>query len=454
MTVRRAPGPKGHWLFGSLADRRDRPLDFYTENRDTYGDVVRWRIGPLLIHQLNHPDHAKHVLVDHADRFTKGRQIPKLRPLLGKGLLTNEGASWKKQRRLMQPAFHRERLVRLAEGMIADTRRLLDRWTPLAERGEVVDVAAEMSALTMEIVGRALFGANLASDSSVIFDALTASLEEANVRLLQIVEVPLSIPTPGNRRFLKARARLDAIVYRVIAERRAGKTEGTDLLKMLVEARDDEDSGSSMDDTQLRDEVMTLFLAGHETTANALAWTFHLLAAHPEIDAKMRAEIATVLGERSPSPEDVPKLAYTTRVFEESMRLYPPAWLIARATRFDEEFGGYTIPKGTMVGVAPYAIHRHPKFWPDPTRFDPDRFLPERAEGRPRYAYLPFGGGQRLCIGIHFAMMEAVIILAMVAQRVRLASVPGHPVVPLAQVTLRPKYGIKMTLSPAANGSL
>jgi cytochrome P450 len=218
---------------------------------------------------------------------------------------------------------------------------------------------------------------------------------------------------------------------------------------MLIEARDDEEGGGGMSDVQLRDEVMTLFLAGHETTANALAWTFHLLAQNPAADARMREELATVLGGRTPTAADVMRLPYTTRVFEESMRLYPPAWLVARRALHDEEFGGYVVPKGTMVGVAPYAIHRHPAFWPEPERFDPDRFLPERAEGRPKYAYFPFGGGQRLCIGIHFAMMEAVIILAMLSQRVRLATVPGHPVVPQALVTLRPKHGIKMTLSPA-----
>ncbi|MFY0563374.1 cytochrome P450 [Archangium lansingense] len=441
---RSPPGPRGHWLLGNLPERRADPLGFFTRIREQYGDVVRYRMGPLQLYQLSHPDDVKRVLVDNARNYQKTRLMQRLRPILGNGLLLSEGDFWMRQRRLAQPAFHRERLAGLATAITGLVGSALQRWEPLADSSQPFDLAAELTRLTLAITGRVLFSADLSEAVDEAGHAVTTALEESNRRVLASVPLPLSLPLAGHRRLKSAIRVLDRLVFELIGQRREGSHRAEDLLSLLMETRD-ADTGEGMSDAQLRDEVMTLVLAGHETTANALVWTFYLLQQHPEVEARLAHEVFSVLGDRVPGFADLPRLRYTARVFDEALRLYPPAWLISRTALADDVLGGYTIPKGSIVVPLPYVLHRNPAFWEQPESFDPDRFLPERSAARPRFAYLPFGGGQRQCIGNGLALMEGQLVLAMVAQRFRFRLVPGHRVEPQALVTLRPRYGLRVT---------
>ncbi|WP_434386057.1 cytochrome P450 [Melittangium boletus] len=446
-----APMPPGHWLLGHLRERETDPLGLFLRGRAQLGDVVRFRMGPVYVETLAHPDHVKHVLADASARYTKGEIFAKTRPLVGNGLLTAEGDFWKRQRRLSQPAFHKERLAALAGVMTQAAQETLAGWEAPVAAGQAVPVFTEMMRLTLTVVVRALFGADVGQESLRIGEAFTQALEVTDRRIISpLPYLPwlYRLPTRDNRLFQRAMATLHASVDGLIAQRRAqarksGEGPGTDLLGMLMSACD-ADTGDAFDDLQLRDEVMTLLLAGHETTATSLAWTFHLLEHNPEQEALLHEEVDRVLGGRVPTLEDLPHLRYTGCVFEEAMRLYPPIWALPRTPHEDDEVGGYRIPKGDIVLLVPYVTHRHPDFWPDPERFDPTRFLPETSRQRPRWAYLPFGGGQRQCIGNNFAMMEAQLILALVTQRFRLRGVPGVPVVPEPLLTLRPKGTLPM----------
>jgi len=323
---------------------------------------------------------------------------------------------------------------------------MLDRWERRRQQGEPFDCAADFMALTLSIVSRALFSMDVSADADAVARAMVVALEETNRRILSFFPLPLWMPTARNREYVEAVRVLDEVVFKVIDARRKGRSEGADLLAMLMEARDEE-TGATMTDRQLRDEVMTLFLAGHETTANALAWTVWLVAQHPEVETKLRSELGQVLGGRVPEVQDVQKLRYTSQVLDESMRLYPPAWITAREAQEPDEILGFHVPRHTIVAMSPYVIHRNPRYWPDPERFDPDRFAPERAHERPKHAFFPFGAGQRMCIGNNFALMEGVLILAMLYQRFTVKVVEGHPVVPLPRVTLRPQHGIRIQLA-------
>lgn len=445
------PMPPGHWLLGHLPERESNPLGLYLQSRERLGDVVRYRMGYIFVEQLTHPDHVKHVLADANARYTKGTVFDKTRPLVGNGLLTAEGDFWKRQRRLAQPAFHRERLAALG-GMMTDTlQEMLQKWEPAVDGGRPLPVFQEMMKLTLTVAVRALFGVDVGDSARAVGEAFTTALEVTNERIISpLPYLPwlYRLPTRRNRAFRRAVDSLDAIVHRIIAQRRAkgaGAQADSDLLGMLM-AASDADTGDCFNDAQLRDEVMTLLLAGHETTATSLAWTFHLLEQHPEVEARLHEEVDAALAGRLPTVADLPKLRYVGCVFEEAMRLYPPIWAIPRVPQEDDEVGGYRIPKGDIVILVPYVTHRHPDFWPEPERFDPTRFLPENSKDRPRWAYLPFGGGQRQCIGNNFAMMEAQFILAMVAQRYRLRGVPGVPVVPEPHVSLRPKGPMPMNV--------
>ena len=440
------PGPRGHWLLGNLPERRADPLGFFTRGREQYGDVVRYRMGPFELYQVSHPDDVKRVLVDNARNCQKTRLMQRLGPVLGHGLLLSEGDFWKRQRRLAQPAFHRERLAGLATAITGLVESALQRWGPLADSGEPFDLAAELTRLTLAITGRVLFSTDLSDAASEVGLAVTAAIEESNRRALAVLPLPLALPLPSHRRFRSALRVLDRLVFDIIRQRREGHPRAEDVLSLLMETRD-ADTGEGMSDAQLRDEVMTLVLAGHETTANALAWTFFLLQQHPEAEARLVHEVSSVLGDRVPGFEDLPRLRYTARVLDEALRLYPPAWLLSRTALAEDELGGYAIPKGAIIAPLPYVLHRHPALWESPEVFDPDRFLPERSGSRPRFAYLPFGGGQRQCIGTGLALMEGQLALAMVARRFRFRLVPGHRVEPQALVTLRPRYGLRVTAS-------
>ncbi|HSP79607.1 MAG TPA: cytochrome P450 [Myxococcaceae bacterium] len=441
---RTPPGPRGHWLLGSLRERRADPLGLFLRGRERYGDVVRYRMGSFTVYQLNHPDDVKRVLVDNVQNYRKTYLMQRLRPLLGNGLLLSEGDFWRRQRRLAQPAFHRERLAGMSTTMTDIIGHELQRWAPYAELGQPFDLASELTRLTLSLVGQVLFSTDLSDSAGEVGRAMVDALEEGNRRALSVLPLPEFLPLPSNRRLREAVRVLDRVVFDIIDQRRGGAGLANDLLSLLMEMRD-ADTGEGMSDRQLRDEVMTLVLAGHETTANALAWTFHLLQQHPEVEERLAREVASVLGERTPTASDLPRLSFTARVFDESLRLYPPAWLMSRRALAEDVLGGYPIPKGSIVAILPYVLHRHPAFWERPEAFEPDRFLPERSGSRPRLAYLPFGGGQRLCIGNGLALMEGQLVLAMAMQRYRFRPVPGHRVEPQPLVTLRPRQGLRVT---------
>jgi cytochrome P450 len=426
------------------------PLRLYSTLRAEYGDVVGAKIGTLYVCMAFGADAVGHVLQErHAIYHKDNVDYRLLKPVLGNGLVTSNGAFWLRQRRLMQPAFHHQRVAGFAPLMTSRTVDMLARWEALARRREPVDVAAEMMRLTLEIATAALFGVEVTGQT----DTIRESFSIINRRVGEVFGKPWMmlpgvsvLPIPGNRRAQAAQRRLDAVVQRIIDERRGKDTGGTDLLSLLLCARDDD--GSGMSDRQLRDEVMTMLLAGHETTSNALAWTFHLLSRSPAHADRLRVELGRVLGGRVPAVDDLAHLPYTRMVVEESLRLYPPVWTISRTPREDDEIDGFRIPAGTVVVISPWVTHRHPDLWEEPERFDPERFTPARAAARPRFAYIPFAAGPRQCIGEGFAMQEAQLVLATVAQRFRLDPASGDAVEPEPLATLRPRGGLRMILTP------
>ena len=435
-----APGPRGHPLLGSLPAARRDPLRLFMESFRDYGEVVRFRFGPMVAHLVSSPSGVNRILAENNKNYGKQtRGYESLRYVLGNGLLTSEGEFWKRQRRIAQPAFHKQRIAGFGQAMVRAASEAAAGFE--ARRGQVIDVAEEMMRLTLRIVGETLLGYDPSDAAGEVGPALGFLLRMVNERTSRLIFFGRPVlPTPENFRIRRSLATLDGIVQRIISERR--KAPGDDLLSMLMEATD-EITAEKMDDKQLRDEAMTVFLAGHETTSNALTWTFLLLARYPAALRELRAELAQVLGDRDPTTEDLPKLPFTRMVIEESMRLYPPAWTIARSVAQDDEIDGFQIPAGSIVFVSPYVVHRHPGIWQDPEGFDPRRFAGEK----PRGAYFPFGGGPRLCIGNGFAMMEAELVLATIARRVRFELQPGHPVVPEPSITLRPRYGMKMRVT-------
>lgn len=435
-----APGPSG--LLSGRPLMRD-PLPFLENMFRAYGDVVRMRILNLRVYAIAHPDGIKHVLQDNHRNYRKSFDYKILARLLGQGLVTSEGSLWLRQRRLMQPTFHRQKIAGLGALMADCTLQMLERWRQRAERQEQFDVASEMMRLTLQIVGRALLSIDLTAQADLIGRNMTIANERFGEMGLSAF-VPW-MPTPGNIRFRKAAAALRNIVLQIIAERRRDGRDYADLLSMLLAVRD-EDTGEGMDDEQLRDEVLTLILAGHETTATALSWTWYLLSQNPAAEAKLHAELDRVLGGRPASVPDLPNLTYTAMVIDEAMRLYPPVWAVGRQAIADDEIMGHRVPGGSNVLLSQWLAHRHPAFWQNPEDFEPERFAAERAAGRPRYAFFPFGGGPRMCIGNLFALTEAQIVLATVAQRYRLRVSASHPVVLQPLVTLRSRYGMQVVL--------
>jgi cytochrome P450 len=442
-TVRRVPpGPRGHLLWGSMFEFQRDPLGFIREVAGSYGGVVRYRMGNMVWYQANHPDGVRRVLQENNRNYGKGTlTLGILKPVLGEGLLTSEGELWRRQRRLMQPVFHRRSVAAFGEIMSRETLAMLGRWRP----GEQLDVAAEMSRLTLDVVTGALFHSHAGDEPEVIGRAVGKLVEEIGYRFKVPVYPPRYVPTPRNHRMNAAQQTIDRAVYRIIEERRSG-TDAEDLLSLLMHARD-EATGETMSDRQLRDEAITLYLAGHETTANALAWSFYLLARNPEAGERLRAELEP-LGDAPPNAADLPRLPYLRMVVEEAMRLYPPVWITNRQALAEDEICGYHVPPGQIVMVSPYVLHRHPDYWERPEEFDPERFAPGRSEGRPRFAYFPFGGGPRQCIGRDMALVEAQLVLATVAQRYRLRLASDRPIEPDPTVTLRPKGGLPMIAEP------
>jgi len=435
-------GPRGHLLLGSLRDFQRDQLAFYSSCARDYGDVVATRFGPLRVLLLYHPDTIEEVLVTRNRDFVKSPGVRVLRPLLGEGLLLSEGSTWLRQRRLVQPAFHRQRLAGYGEIMTAYAERRLADW----KDSQVIDVHAEMMALTLQIVGKTLFDADVSDQTDAVGHAANVLMELFGARLRSFRLLPDWAPTPANLRSGRAIRRLDEVVYRMIAARRASGEDRGDLLSILLHAQD-ADQGTRMTDRQVRDEAMTLFMAGHETTAVALSWTWYLLARHPEVEARLAEELSTVLAGRAPTLADLPKLTYAERVVTESMRLYPPAFVMGRQATSPTEVAGHPVARNVIVIMPTWVVHRDPRWFDEPEAFRPDRWADERARSLPRYAYFPFGGGPRQCIGNTFATMEAVLVLATIAQRYRLTLVPGQRVTPATHVTLRPEPGIRMVVT-------
>jgi len=442
------PGPTP-WFPGTsfLKFRRD-PLAFFTETQRAYGDLARFSFGPQQFYLVSHPDWIEDVLVNSAKKFSKGVALQRAKRLLGEGLLTSEGQAHLTQRRTIQPLFHRQQVQRFADAMVTHALR----WRESIEPNATIDVAAEMGALTLAIVGETLFSSNVQADADEVREALGEAGSSFAYAFVPFFSVLEKLPLPVFARVRRARERLDRVIHRVIAERRANDDGGGDLVSMLLAARDPENpNAAGMSDEQIRDEAMTIFLAGHETTANAMAWTWHLLGSAPEVEGRLHAEIAQVLGDRTPTVEDVPKLEWTRAIVAESMRLFPPAWTMGRRAIEPHTIGGHQVSKGDLVIMSQYVVHRDPRWWPAAHQFVPDRWLLKSvtsasSAARPKYAYFPFGGGSRICIGESFAWTEAILLLATIAQRWKFTP-QGPPPVPEPRITLRPK-GLRMRATP------
>lgn len=437
------PGPAGRFLWGNLKDfQRDR-LDFLTKCARDYGDVVALRFGRHRVFALFHPDGIEATLVPHYQQFIKHYAL-RLNPLIfGKGLITSEGEFWLRQRRLIQPAFNRRQIAGYAPTMVEATAVMLGRWQP----GETRDIFPEMMQLTLAIAARTLFDAEVETDAPEVGQALHLLQQNFQRRLNRLLPLPLWVPTPENLRLRRIVRGLDAIIYRFIAQRRRDGQDKGDLLSLLLRARD-EDDGTGMTDQQVRDEAMTLFLAGHETTALVLSWTWWLLSHHPRVEEALAAEVEQVLDGRLPGVEDLPRLSYTEKVITESMRLYPPVWTIGRETTADCSIGSFHVPRGTTLLMPQWVVHRDERFYEQPDAFLPERWTEEFTRRLPKFAYFPFGGGPRLCIGNNFALMELVLVLAAITQRFRFTLQPGFEVKPWATFTLRPEKGVPAVLAP------
>jgi cytochrome P450 len=442
MTHKLPPGPKGNFLVGSLHEFAPDPLNFLVNTAKQYGDIAYFRLVNMPVYLMAHPDYVRDVLITKASSFEKGEMDRRiLGKFLGNGLVTNEGDSHKRQRRLVQPAFHSKRIQNYAEVMVDYSEKMLADW----QSGQTRHIDDEMMRLTMFIVSKTLFDTDVSEMAEKAGQAMHILQNASNADYRRGIDIPDWIPTANNRKRQRAVASLDSVIEQIIAERRGDSEDRGDLLSMLMLSQDED--GSQMTDRQLRDEVVTLFAAGHETTSNALTWTWYLLSQHPKVEAKLHEELDRVLAGASPTLADLRDLPYTLMVIKESMRLYPPAWVLnGRTALEDVEIGGYTLPKGSRIFISPYMMHRLPQYFPNPDHFDPDRWLPEAEAVLPKYAYIPFGGGQRVCIGNSFAMMEAQLLLATIAQQYSLKLVPDQQITPAALITMSPEFGLRMRL--------
>ncbi len=431
------------WL-GHLRAFKDRPLHTMSEWWCRYGDALRFRLGPKTVHLFSHPALAETVLLSQADQF--GKVYEEQRPtglalVLGNGLVTSSGEVWKRHRRIIQPVFHRSRMAAMADRMAQVGEQRLAAWEGYGEGR--VDIAAEMMQLTLEVISQTMFHTSVAQHMDQISHSLHVSLKYAFDSFHNPLHLPVWVPTARNREFRRALQFMDNLIYDLVSARRQSGAEYDDLLSLLLHARDEE-TGMGLSDQELRDEALTIFAAGHETTANALAWTWYLLATHPEKKAHFHAEVDRVLQGRTPTAEDLQHLPYTRAIFDESLRLYPPVPAIQRKTHAPSTLGGFTLPAQAIVLVGLYNLHRHPAFWPDPERFQPERWL-EGERTPARGAYLPFGAGPRACVGTHFATVEGPLLMALIGGRYDM-QLAQEQVEPEVMVTLRPKNGIRMTL--------
>lgn len=443
-TLQHPPASRGLPLIGHLNEYRKDTLGFLEGMAKEHGDVIHLRVLDYSFYLVSHPELIEEVLVTKSKSFIKSKDYRDELSFLGNGLINSEGSFWLRQRRLAQPAFHRKRISSYGETMVSYAQRLLTSWDASANRGAERDVNEDMVRLTLEIVAKTLFHVDIAEDAHEVGEALDVFMHNTRTdKPLWQMLIPKGFPTPANRRFKRANQEMDRLVYDLIARRReSGKDEG-DLMSMLMQTQD-ADTGESMTDKQLRDELLTILMAGHETTANALSWTWVLLARHSEVEAKLHAELDEVLGGRAPTMQDLPRLRYTEQVIKESMRVSPPVWGVGREALEDCEIGGYAVPKGMQVSITQWLVHRDERFFEDAKAFKPERWTQGFEKSLSKFTYFPFGGGPRLCIGNNFAMMEAVLLLATLAQKYRLELTHPEEVVPQPTITLRPKNGVKV----------
>jgi enediyne biosynthesis protein E7 len=438
------PGPPFHAVPGLLRKLWFDRLAMLTDAADEYGDVVKFAMGPKTLYFFNHPDHAKHVLADNPLNYHKGLGLAEARQLmLGDGLLTSEDEVWKRQRRIIQPAFRRDRIAGFASVVTDAGQALVTRLG--AQVGTTVDLSEEMTRLTMSVLGKSLLAADL-SPLRMLGPAFEVAQDRAMFEMVSLGAVPLWLPLPRNLRFRKAKGQLeDAVEVLVSGRVHSGGRDGTDMLSMLAAAyQDDPDARKRW--SVMRDELITILLAGHETTASTLSWTWYLLSTHPEAAAAIHAEAVEVLGDRTPDHEDLARLPYTTTVIQETMRLYPPVWGLTRKSVAADVIDGYRVPAGADVMISPYTLHRHPGFWPEPNEFRPERFAASATPVSNRYAYIPFGAGPRVCVGSHLGMMEATLIAAMVAREFRFELPAGARAEPEAMLSLRVRGGLPVTV--------
>lgn len=432
----------GNFLLGHIGQFQKDTLNFITGVARDYGAVASYRLGNMNLIAINHPDGVQRVLQENNRNYIRGDYFKIIRAVAGDGLIASEGPHWLRQRRMMQPHFHRQRIAGFADMIARRSLEMVDRWEKNGQLNQPFNFAQEMTDLTMGIITEAMFSSNFQDRDHKVSHAITHLLEDVNYRYIVPFYPGMNVPTPRNLRARRALRTVNDAIYGIINERRQKGGGGDDLLEMLMSARDEE-TGESMSDEHLRDEAITIFAAGHETTAVALSWMFYLLSQNQAVADKLYEEVAA-LGGKTPGMADLAQLTYTRQVFDETLRIYPPAWITNRDAVEDDELSGYPIKAGSIVMISPYVTHRLPEFWPDPERFDPDRFTPDKVAARPRFAYMPFGGGPHQCIGNNFALVEATLAAAVIAQRFRLELAPGVKVVPQTSVTLRPKDGLQM----------
>lgn len=438
------PGPAGFPLIGNLIEARRDTLQFVLDLSRNYGPIARYRIGGFTGYSLHDPKLIGEVLQANPHTFSKDNlNYNMLKPVLGEGLLTSDGDEWLRQRRMVQPLFHRERLERLSEIPVKATLNMLRCWDERLDHNDTVDLSREMAHLTLEVLGQSFFNTELISPTHRLASAFSTLNREVTHRFQSLVRLPLWVPSRRNLAYRRALKTLEGEVYQLISGRRQSPQDREDLLGALLHQMDS-DEGAESTDQRIRDQVMTILLAGHETTATLLSWTWYLISLHPATEERLRAEVENVLKGRLPTADDLSRLVYAGRVIDEALRLYPPVWIISRTAEEAIQLAGKQIPAGSVITISPYAMHRHPDYWNNSEAFDPDRFKTERSENRPAFVYFPFGGGPRICIGSHFAMIEAKLVLSTMLQRVKLELAANQEIEPEPLVTLRPRGGLPM----------
>jgi cytochrome P450 len=437
------PGPHGYPILGVMPEMISDMLGLFTNTAREYGGIAQFKLLNKNYLLVTNPDYVKYILQDNYKNYIRGRSVETGRVLLGNGLPLIDGDFWLRERRILQPAFHHERLGKLANVVTNVIDIFMQDWEEKSRGNQTLDLDDEMMRLTLTVIIKSMFSAKIDDKIQSLSHAFNVASKFMLWRSQQMWAPPLSVPIPRNVKYNRALKVLNDTIYPLVADRR--KNPKDDLLGMMLEMRD-VDTNEGMSDRQARDEIVTIFFAGHETTAATLSWAFYLLSQHPEIEERVRAEVEDVLNGRRPAFADLPRFVYLQQVINEVLRLYPAAYLFAREAVVDDQLDGYPIPANTLIFISPFVTHRDPKYWPDPERFDPDRFTPEQVASRPRHVYYPFGEGPHLCIGNNFALMEMQLILVMTLQRFRLRFVPNHPIVFKPEATLRPKYGMKITI--------